>query len=71
MSINERYIDHTNALARAGLSMKIFLLLRNCGKCRRWGEKEKKENVKIIEEGDIMLISALVSHNCGGRKFIV
>ena len=42
MSINERYPDQTNALSRAGLSMKIFPTLKELWENAYEWEKNKK-----------------------------
>ena len=69
ISIKERYPDQDNALARSGLSMKNFRTLKELWE--NADEREKNKNVKGRGEGDVTLISALGSHNCGRRKFIV
>ena len=71
MSIKKHYPDHTNALAWAGLSMKIFPTLKELCKNADKRNKNKNKNVKGRGEEDVVLISALGSHNCGGRKSIV
>ena len=68
MSIKERYPDHANSLPRTGLVMKNFLSLKELWE--NADKREKKKNVKGRGEGDVTLISALGSHNCGGRKSI-
>ena len=71
MSINERYPSYTMELAKAGLNMKIFPDLKELWENADEWEKKEKENVKLIGEGDVTIISVLNSHNCGGRKSIV
>ena len=71
MSINECYPSHTRAPAKAGFNMKIFQLLRNCGKTKTSRRKIKNKNVKGRGEGNITLMSVIYSHNCGGRRSIV
>ena len=71
MNIKERYPDHANALARAGLGMKKIPTLKELWDNVEERDKKKKRNVKGRGEGNITLISTLGSHNYGGRKSIV
>ena len=71
MSIKERYPDHANALARAGLGLKNFSTLKELWDNVDEREKNKKRKLKRKRVGKRALISALGSHNYGGIKFIV
>ena len=71
MSIKERYPDHANSLARAGIGTKNFPTLKELWENADEREKKKKKNVKGRGEGDVTLISELGYHNCGGRKSMV
>ena len=59
---SKRYLDHANALTRAGLGMKNFLTLKELWDNADEREKKKKRNSKGRGEGNVTLISALGSH---------